>query len=89
MVTPGELIETLAAAREAFQTAYQAYLDKVATFDNPPLIGEKWPRDGYYLPSAEVFMQAVDRRVAGAKLAGLMRANEPPIHSPENDGKPF
>lgn len=89
MTTPGELIKTLVAAREAFKTAYQAYLDKVKSFGNPPLIGEKWPREGYYLPSAEVFMQEVDARVAGATLDGLMRANEPPMHSPENDGKPF
>gem|GEM_PF-4780594 len=70
-------------------TAYQAYLDKVTTFSNPPMIGEKWPRDGYYLPSAEVFMLEVDARVAGATLAGLMRANEPPMHSPEDDVQPF
>jgi len=34
-------------------------------------------------------MLEVDARVAGATLAGLMRANEPPMHSPEDDVQPF
>jgi hypothetical protein len=43
---------------QGIQDAYAAYLKKVKTFAHPPVIGEHWPRDGYYLPSQEVFMQA-------------------------------
>lgn len=76
-VTPGELIKAVAAVREAFKAAYQAYLDKVKTFKNPPAIGEKWPAEGYYLPSVEVFMQLFETRVSSATVRALQEAMTP------------
>lgn len=86
-VTANELIKAVAAVREAFKTAYQAYLDKVETFKNPPVIGDKWPRDGYFLPSLEVFMQEFDARASSATLSALM-ATTTPTHSAD-DRKPL
>ena len=71
-VTPGELIKAIAAVREAFKTAYLAYLDKAKTFKTPPIIGDKWPRDGYYLPSLEVFMQEFESRASTATVANFI-----------------
>lgn len=83
-VTSGELIKAVAAVREAFKTAYQTYLDKVKTFKSPPVIGEKWPRDGYYLPSLEIFMQEFDSRASSATVTALIQAT-----APHSDKKPL
>lgn len=58
-----ELAEILEALRQAIREAYAAYLDKAATFSDPPEIGDKWPRDGYYLPTVDVFMEEVGRLI--------------------------
>ena len=76
-VTPGELLKAVTAVRESFKVAYQTYLDKVKTFKNPPAIGDKWPRDGYYLPAPEIFMQEFESRVSTATIAALLKANQP------------
>jgi adenylate cyclase len=72
-LTPGELLKAVTAVREAFKSAYQAYLDKTKTFKNPPPIGEKWPRDGYYLPTADIFMQELEARASSATIAALLK----------------
>lgn len=82
-VTPGELIKAIAAVREAFKAAYQAYLDKARTFKNPPGIGEHWPRDGYYLPTLDLFMQEFDARASSAAIAALIQAAAIPDKSSE------
>ena len=62
-VTADELAAILIALRGAIKDAYAAYIEKAANFSEPPKIGEKWPRDGYYLPSVDVFMQNVGRLI--------------------------
>jgi adenylate cyclase len=71
-LSSGEMIAVLAALRNAFRGAYQTYLDKVATFENPPEIGQRWPRAGYYLPSADVFMDELSRQTAQESLQMLL-----------------
>lgn len=78
-VTPGELLNAIAAVREAFKTAYLAYLDKVKTFKNPPPIGDKWPHDGYFLPTAETFMQELALRASPATVAALTANTLPTV----------
>ncbi len=73
-LTTGEMIGVLAALRSAFRASYQAYLDKVATFQDPPEIGNRWPRDGYFLPSADVFMSELGVRAAATSLDTLLEA---------------
>lgn len=80
-VSASEMVKAVAAVREAFKTAYQTYLDKVKTFKNPPVIGEKWPRDGYCLPSLQVFMQEFDARASPGTLAALIEATGTPMPS--------
>ena len=68
----GEMITLLAALRNAFRGAYQTYLDKVTAFEDPPEIGQRWPRDGYYLPSTDVFMDELGRQTAQESLQLLL-----------------
>jgi hypothetical protein len=60
-----------AALYRAVREAYEAYLARARAFSRPPGIGERWPRDGYFLPDAEVFMAEVYRRTAPGTLALL------------------
>jgi hypothetical protein len=60
-VAVDELGAILVALRGAIKDAYTAYIDKAAAFSKPPEIGEKWPRDGYYLPDVDVFMVELGR----------------------------
>ncbi len=67
-----ELLQILSALKQGFRDAYTAYLDKVRSFRKPPLIGDKWPRKGYFLPSTEVFMATVRERTAPQTLPLLL-----------------
>ncbi len=57
-VTLQDMLKVITVLHQGIQDAYGAYLEKVKIFAHPPIIGERWPRDGYYLPSQEAFMQA-------------------------------
>jgi hypothetical protein len=76
------MISVLAALRSSVRGAYQAYLDKAATFGKPPEIGVRWPREGYYLPSVDVFMSALNESAAGASLEALLDASAAPADAP-------
>jgi hypothetical protein len=77
-LTAEEMLGVLAALRSSIRSAYQAYLDKVVTFGNPPEIGTRWPREGYYLPSADVFMAVLGESSARASLDAILDATLPP-----------
>jgi len=66
-----ELINVIMVLHQGFHEAYGAYLEKVKTFAHPPVIGEHWPSEGYFLPSLEVFMQEVLMRTAPHTLPFL------------------
>lgn len=76
-VTLEELMQILRALREGFREAYSAYLDKAKTFSAQPAIGERWPREGYYLPAVEVFLAEVAKRASHETLAAIHAALEP------------
>lgn len=78
-VTLDEVLQILTAMRQGFHNAYLAYLAKVETFTKRPEIGDKWPREGYYLPSVEVFMNELDKRASPATLATLAAAIAPEV----------
>jgi hypothetical protein len=71
-VTPSEALEVLAALRRGFVDAYGGYVDKAHRFKKPPVIGERWPEDGYFLPSPEVFMRELERRASSETLRRLL-----------------
>jgi hypothetical protein len=73
VVSVEEFLEAVTALHKGFADAYAAYIAKARTFAQPPAVGERWPRDGYFVPSTEVFMQEVYRLTAPQTLAALVR----------------
>jgi adenylate cyclase len=76
-VTLEELMQILRALRQGFREAYSAYVDKAKSFSAPPAIGERWPREGYYLPAVEVFLAEAAKRASHETLAAIHAALEP------------
>lgn len=64
--------------RAGFRATYERYLDKAAGFAVPPVIGAQWPRDGRFLPSADVFMAEHARRAAPTLEALIRETPEAP-----------
>jgi len=75
-VTVEELLAMLTALRQSVRQAYTAYVSKVDTFPHKPTLGQQWPREGYYLPTVDVFMAAYGQRAAVHTLAALVQAVE-------------
>jgi adenylate cyclase len=71
-----EVIEILAAYRASAMDTYDAYLKKTARFDTAkrPQLGERWPKDGLYLPDAQTFRRRVEERNSIASLNLLLEA---------------
>lgn len=76
-VTLDELMNILTALRQGFREAYTAYLAEVETFAKRPQIGDKWPREGFYLPTADVFMGEAFKRASSSTLASVLTAFSP------------
>ena len=85
-VTLEELMQILRALRQGFREAYSAYLDKAKTFSAPPAIGERWPREGYYLPAVEVFLAEAAKHASHETLAAIHAALEPSA-KPESEAR--
>lgn len=73
-VTIEEIVQNVTELRSAFKETYQSYLDQARLFDSPPGIGERWPRDGLYLPNAETFMAEFARRASPRSIELLEAA---------------
>ncbi len=73
-VSTDELVKILAAYRAAALDAYNAYLKKTAAFapDQRPQLGEKWPKDGLFLPNAETFRERVEQSNSAGSLNALL-----------------
>lgn len=59
-ITIEECLALLELLRNSIKVAYTRYLEKVKTFQNPPVIGDKWPEQGYFLPEVNSFMARVN-----------------------------
>lgn len=87
-VSAEEALQLVAALRRGFRDAYEAYLAKVGTFAKRPAIGDRWPRDGYFLPAAEVFMGAVYARTSTSTLSALLAVVSPQKPAAESLANP-
>jgi hypothetical protein len=76
-VTLDEMMQIIAAYRGGVVAAYEAYLAKAAKFSKPPEVGERWPKEGYFLPSTAVFVKEFERRASGATINTLLQSNSP------------
>ncbi len=71
-VTVDRALELVGALRASIRRAYGAYLEKVETFPSRPKIGTKWPREGFALPSEDVFMRELARRSSATAVLALV-----------------
>ena len=71
-----EYLEIIATVRAGFRHAYSEYLVEAAAFTDPPDIGERWPSEGYYLPSADVFMEEFARRASAPSIERILASTE-------------
>lgn len=71
-VSMSEALTLVQALRQAVRDTYEHFLDEVAAFSDPPHVGDRWPADGYFLPSPEVFMAEAEARASAATLRSLL-----------------
>jgi hypothetical protein len=67
--------------------AYGSYLQKVGKFPGEarPAVGDKWPREGFYLPDLETFRKAVEAQNSARTLNGLLAAID--VQAATGEGK--
>lgn len=68
------MLDTL---RKGFASSYKVMLKELSNLENPPHIGEKWPRDGYYLPSTELFIKTAQRSSSPFAIEKLAQVSLP------------
>jgi adenylate cyclase len=70
------LLRMIQQLRGSAVDSYASYLHKVRKFegDARPAIGDKWPRDGFYLPDVETFRKAVEAQNSASTLNSLFVA---------------
>ncbi len=73
-VSLDEALSIVDALRHGVRHAYEEYIAKAATFANPPAVGDNWPSDGYFIPSANVFMEEAERQTSTGTLRALIEA---------------
>lgn len=72
-VTRDELSNVIIELRSAFAKTYISFTKKLATFKEPPIIGGKWPSDGYFIPHADVFLAKFKRDASKQTLELLLQ----------------
>jgi hypothetical protein len=87
-VTLEEFLRAVAALHAGFRDAYEAYIEEIGRFAEPPVVGDRWPRDGYYVPSVDVFMAEAYRRTAPKTLAVIAALTEPERPDPRDTAPP-
>ena len=71
-VSVEEALSMVSALRQGSRQAYEEYLAKAATFAKPPAVGDYWPADGYFVPSADVFMAEMELRASPRTMRSLL-----------------
>ncbi|MBU3821639.1 DUF3365 domain-containing protein [Flavobacteriaceae bacterium XHP0103] len=72
----GETIAVLNSYAKGTIDIYMQYLDEIENFKNSekPIIGDKWPAEGNYVPTAEVFLDSVRKLASYETMNKLMAA---------------
>ena len=83
-------MEILGAYRIVAMDAYGSYLKKTETFDaaQRPRLGERWPKDGLFLPDAETFRKRIEARNSTASLNLLLQTYSSPEPTPAVESRP-
>lgn len=79
-ISTDELVAMLAVYRTVALDAYGSYLKKTETFDpaSRPRLGDRWPRDGLFLPDAATFRERIEAKNSTASLNLLLRIRPQP-----------
>lgn len=70
IVTALQMVATL---RKGFRTAYEKTLAEARQMTKPPVIGKHWPSEGRYLPTADIFMRELAKRVSARTLDSITK----------------
>lgn len=73
-VSPEELALLVDSLRNAIGSAYEQYLRSATAVPTSPAIGDRWPRNGYSLPSREIFMAEANVRTSSVTLSRFLSA---------------
>ncbi|MDH5407935.1 MAG: DUF3365 domain-containing protein [Gammaproteobacteria bacterium] len=87
-ISLSEALHLLSELRAGFRFAYKYFLMEIKQMKNPPEIGNKWPRDGYYVPSIDGFMTKLTSRSSADTLDLLMQSVKKSEKGGENDREP-
>ena len=71
-ISVSDALELLAELRNGFRYAYTSFLNEVKQMPANYLVGDKWPGEGKYIPSKEVFMQEFSQRASDSTLNEIM-----------------
>ena len=71
-----ELLDAIHALRESIDFAYGRVVEELSQLDEPPQIGNCWPRNARCLPSREVFNREFGARASADTLRRLMELEE-------------
>ena len=81
-VSYSELLAIITALRKGFSDAYQITLEEIESLENPPEIGDNWPRNGYYMPSLEEFQRVFSVAASTDTLSLLIAAQHKAQQTP-------
>jgi adenylate cyclase len=74
-VTIEEVIRIVNAFRKSSMEVYAMYLQEASALSKAPVIGKKWPSQGYFLPASEVFADSVSVKTSNQTLQTLLELN--------------
>lgn len=75
-VTLEESLQLIGTLRQSVKETYESFLAETKTFTNPPEIGTKWPKDGYFVPNADTFIQELTKRSSSKTVDLLIAASQ-------------
>lgn len=78
-ISTDELVDILGSYRAVAIDAYGSYLKKSAGFEQAlrPQLGERWPKEGLYLPDADTFRKRVEEKNSITSLNLLLQTRAP------------
>ncbi len=66
-----EVLLLVQALHDGVKKAYNNLIIEMNQSEKPPLIGNQWPRDGYYIPDVDEFMRVVKYRTASITISKI------------------
>ena len=72
-ISVAEALVLLRELRNGFGYAYELFLGEVKQMQKKYVVSNKWPKDGRYIPSKDVFMNALSKRASDSTLSTLLQ----------------